>query len=136
MSDPIQKALDALIGIPFLVGGRSGKGIDCYGVTLAVLVIFDRPAIDIWDSVQEVFEHAQPGRPLDLAPLVPDGWRQITDGNLADGDAVVIPGHVGAFARGYVYTATEGTGSIRHRWAAFEVTHGSRLSVWRWGGAE
>jgi hypothetical protein len=106
-------------------------------VTLAVLVICDKPAPDLWPEVERAFTEAKAeAKPLDLTPFVPAGWEELPyRGELRDGDVILIPGHIAAFAGGYVYTSTKGTGAIRQRWEEFEKRYGTTMRQLRWGGA-
>jgi len=123
--------LDDLVGIPFLRGGRTGKGLDCYGIVLAVSTILDLPLPDVWDSAEDAYDADR--NKTDFNRFVPEEWYRV-DGvptNPDTGDLLLIPGHVSIYAFGYVYSSAEATNAVRHKWRPFFRLWRGQIDVWR-----
>jgi len=104
--------VDDLVGLPFVVGGRSRAGMDCLGLVLAGLqrLGFDWP--DPWLSIQGAWERGE--RPI--SACVPDGWKEVPVSEpLRRGDVLVTGDrsqHIAlALGAGWVLHTTATTGS-------------------------
>jgi cell wall-associated NlpC family hydrolase len=80
-SDPVAVA-EALLGVPYRWGGRSGDGVDCSGLVQLALAAAGIAAPRDSDQQRSLGQPVEPGAPL------------------ARGDLVFFPGHVGMMADG------------------------------------
>lgn len=121
-----------LMALPFQRGGRGVDGIDCLGLTLAVLERIGIPAPDPWHSVHEAWRKGD----LDAATGFGPGWRRIEVAEIGlDGDVLLFDvwgcraAHVAVLFDGYVLHATAEVGVHRKPWT---VGHESPAQAWRY----
>jgi len=100
-----------LIGIPFLLGGRTSAGCDCWGL--------------LWLAYGELLDISLPSLApgdVDAVELAKTAWRQLPPGAEAAGDVLLFrvqgwPGHVGlAVGRRRMLHVSEGTTSRVERY--------------------
>jgi hypothetical protein len=123
--------LQDLVGIPFVVGGRTLEGADCLGIALMGLDVgFGIVAEDPWLSIEERWKAGK----RDLAELFPAGWRQVLEGPPRPGDFLSIledgtPSHIALMAPlGLTLSSQRKTKSMYVRCSVWEP----RLhSIWR-----
>lgn len=117
---------------PYRLGGRGSDGVDCLGLTLAVLWRIGIPAPDPWHSVHEAWRKGA----LDAATGFGPGWRRIERDEIGlDGDVLLFTlrgvraAHVAVLLRGYVLHATPEAGVHAQPWTA---GHADPEQAWRY----
>jgi cell wall-associated NlpC family hydrolase len=66
--------LAALVGVPYVVGGRTLEGLDCLGLVIAAMRVL-RPGVgvpDLWEAAQEAVRGGWRGE-----DVTPDGWADL-----------------------------------------------------------
>ena len=121
-----------LMALPFARGGRGGDGIDCLGLTLAVLERVGIPAPDPWAHVHDAWRKGE----LDAATGFGAGWRRIDIAEIGlDGDVLLFDSggcraaHVAVLFRGHVLHAAPEVGVYSRPWT---VGHDVPSQAWRY----
>lgn len=117
---------------PYRLGGRGPGGVDCLGLTLAVLERIGIPAPDPWHNVHEAWRTGE----LEAATGFGPGWRRIEVAEVGlDGDVLLFDvggrraGHVAVLLRGHLVHATNEVGVHLKPWT---VGHETPAQAWRY----
>lgn len=117
---------------PYRLGGRGPSGVDCLGITIAVLQFLGVPAPDPWREIHDAWRRGS----LDAATGFGAGWRRIEQAETGlDGDVLLfdIGGcrakHVAVLFAGHVVHAAPEIGVHMKPWT---VGHDQPSQVWRY----
>ncbi len=115
-----------LLGVPFLVGGRTLAGMDCLGVVLAGLSIHGLDVEDPWARVARLWDQG-----VTVPLLMPAQFVEMSrEAELRAGDVLEIPRHVALYVgHGYVLQSLEGAGCVL---TPLQRMRRKIKSVWRW----
>lgn len=106
----IVPGLQALLGVPYAVGGRSREGADCLGIVLLALAELGIPARDPWLEVMDRWASGWRAS----AEAMPRGWVQVESPDYVPGDVLLCGDgqHVAIYAGGgYVLHSRERVGA-------------------------
>ena len=109
------ESLSDLVGIPFRIGGRSTKGMDCYGLLIEAMAILGKKVPDFWQEVRDAWKNGW----REVSEVTPVGWHSIPLEEAERGDVCLMRGddgletHLGLFvAQDRILTTFEGMGSV------------------------
>lgn len=117
---------------PYRLGGRGPGGVDCLGLTLAVLQRIGIPAPDPWRDIHTAWRSGS----LDAATGFGSNWRRIEPSDVGlDGDVLLFDvggcraAHVAVLFAGHVAHAASGIGVNLRPWT---LGHERPAQAWRY----
>ena len=110
--------INSLIGIPYVKGGRSLDGIDCWGLVMEVYRRMGRSVPDFDSSFMsrpDTIRRIRDGEALIANEIEePEQWCIVSDS---------VKGHVGLWLNGSLLHAAERVGVVLQPWNAFRQVY-------------